>query len=204
MYGQRVIIQDLTLSFYYGAKIGMLGKNGTGKSTLLRIMAGEDPDFDGKLWHHPTCRIGHVSQEPAVDLAKDVRGVVEEGVADRLKLEDDYNAIWETIGDFDPESDEYQQQMDKAGKLQEKMDNTGSWKADVERELDLAANALELPPWDPSPSSPVVNAGGSPCAARCSASRTCCCWTNPRTISTRRPCAGCRCTWSSSRAPSSP
>jgi ATP-binding cassette ChvD family protein len=148
MYGQRVIIQDLTLSFYYGAKIGMLGKNGTGKSTLLRIMAGEDPDFDGKLWHHPTCRIGHVSQEPAVDLEKDVKGVVEEGVADRLKLEDDYNAIWETIGDFDPESGEYQAQMDKAGKLQEKMDNTGSWKADVERELDLAANALELPPWD--------------------------------------------------------
>jgi ATP-binding cassette ChvD family protein len=79
---------------------------------------------------------------------KDVKGVVEEGVADRLKLEDDYNAIWETIGDFDPDSTEYQAQMDKAGKLQEKMDNTGSWKADVERELDLAANALELPPWD--------------------------------------------------------
>ena len=73
VYDQTVIIENLTLSFYYGAKIGMLGKNGAGKSTLLRIMAGEDAEFEGKLWHHPGTRIGHVSQEPVVEMDKTVR-----------------------------------------------------------------------------------------------------------------------------------
>jgi ATP-binding cassette ChvD family protein len=148
VFDQTVILEDLTLAFYYGAKIGVLGRNGAGKSTLLRIMAGEDTEFEGTLRHHPGTRIGHVSQEPKVDLQKTVRAVVEEGVADRLSLEDEFNRIWDTIGSLDFESDEYKSGEARAGRLQEQMDKTASWKAQVEQELELAADALELPPWD--------------------------------------------------------
>jgi len=144
LYGQRVIIQDLTLSFYYGAKIGVLGKNGTGKSTLLRIMAGEDKEFDGKLWHHPTCRIGHVSQEPVVDMTKTVRETVEEGVADRIAMVAEYEQLCATSWEL-PEA-EQEAALRKQGQLEEKITATNSW--DLTRELEVAADALELPPWD--------------------------------------------------------
>ena len=125
LYGQRVIVQDITLSFYYGAKIGMLGKNGTGKSTHLRIMAGEDTDFDGKVWHHTNCRIGHVSQEPVVDLTKTVRQTVEEGVADRVAMLEEYEHLcatsWELPEDEQAMSIDYLSQFFTRAEDEEKM-----------------------------------------------------------------------------------
>jgi len=139
-----VVLKDIWLSFLPGAKIGVLGPNGAGKSTLLRIMAGEDQEFDGEVRHHPGTRIGHVSQEPVVDLAKTVRQVVEEGVADRLAMVRDFEELSAACGELT--GDALDEAMTKMGRLQEQIDATGSW--DLSPELEQAADALELPPWD--------------------------------------------------------
>ena len=93
MIENKVIIQDLSLSFYYGAKIGILGTNGAGKSTLLRIMAGQDKDVDGKLYWQPGIKIGFVSQEPLLDANLTVREVVEQGIGHLTKLVKDFEAV---------------------------------------------------------------------------------------------------------------
>ncbi|HSR96119.1 MAG TPA: ATP-binding cassette domain-containing protein, partial [Kofleriaceae bacterium] len=90
---KREILKGIWLSFYPGAKIGVLGNNGAGKSTLLRIMAGVDKDFLGEAWPAPGLKIGYLAQEPALDPTKNVRAIVEEAVADQLKLVQRFNEI---------------------------------------------------------------------------------------------------------------
>ena len=145
MYEKKMVIEDLSLSFYHGAKIGILGGNGAGKSTLLRIMAGVDTDVDGKVWWNPGTKIGYVPQEPLLDTSKTVREVVEEGVADRIGLVKEYEAVSASL-ETGLDGDAMQAALDKMGALQEKIESCGAWELD--RHLEIAAEALELPPWD--------------------------------------------------------
>jgi ATP-binding cassette ChvD family protein len=142
---KREILRDISLSFFPGAKIGVLGLNGSGKSTLLRIMAGVDSNYDGEARPQPNIKIGYLPQEPQLDPKKDVRGNVEEAVAETKKLLDDFNAISEKFAE--PMDDEAMNKLlEKQAALQEKIDAAGAW--ELERKLDIAADALRLPPWD--------------------------------------------------------
>ena len=140
---KRQIIKDISLSFFPGAKIGLLGVNGSGKSTVLRIMAGVDTDFQGEARAQPGTKIGYLAQEPDLDPAKTVREVVEEGVAVILdaqkRLEEVYAAYAEDGADFD-----------KLAKEQEKLENllAANDAHALERQLEVAADALRLPAWD--------------------------------------------------------
>ncbi len=141
----RAILKDISLSFFPGAKIGVLGLNGSGKSTLLKIMAGVDTGFDGEARPQPGIKVGFLPQEPQLDPAKDVRGNVEEAVAETKKLLDEFNAISEKFAE--PMDDEQMNKLlEKQAALQEKIDAAGAWELD--RKLEIAADALRLPPWD--------------------------------------------------------
>ena len=142
---KREILKDIWLSFYPGAKIGVLGPNGSGKSTLLRIMAGVEKDFLGEARPAKGVRIGFLPQEPHLDLTKDVRGNVEEGVAATKALLDEFNALSAKFAD--PMSDDAMAALiEKQGALQEAIDAANAW--DLDRQLEIAADALRLPPWD--------------------------------------------------------
>jgi energy-dependent translational throttle protein EttA len=142
---KRVILRDISLCFFPGAKIGVLGLNGSGKSSLLRIMAGLDPDHDGEAIPMPGISIGFLPQEPALDPGKDVRGNVEEGVRESKALLDRFNAI--TARFAEPMSEEDMNRLlEEQAHLQEAIDSAGAW--ELERRLDIAADALRLPPWD--------------------------------------------------------
>jgi ATP-binding cassette ChvD family protein len=141
----RAILKDISLSFFPGAKIGVLGLNGSGKSSLLRIMAGVDTNFDGEARPQPGIQVGFLPQEPQLDPAKDVRGNVEEAVAETKKLLDEFNAISEKFAE--PMDDaQMNKLLEKQAALQEKIDAAGAW--ELERKLEIAADALRLPPWD--------------------------------------------------------
>ncbi|MFL6621664.1 MAG: energy-dependent translational throttle protein EttA [Sulfurifustaceae bacterium] len=142
---KREILRDISLSFFPGAKIGVLGLNGAGKSTLLRIMAGVDSNYEGEARPQPGTYVGFLPQEPQLDPNKDVRGNVEEAVAATKKLLDEFNEISMKFGD--PMSDtEMEKLLEKQARLQEKIDAAGAW--ELERKLEIAADALRLPPWD--------------------------------------------------------
>ncbi len=142
---KRQIIHDISLSFFPGAKIGVLGLNGSGKSTLLRIMAGLDTEIDGEARPQPGIKIGYLPQEPELDPSKDVRGNVEEGVAETKGLVDRFNEISEKFAE--PMSDdEMNALLEEQGKLQDAIDAAGAWELD--RKLEIAADALRLPPWE--------------------------------------------------------
>ncbi|HZW59993.1 MAG TPA: energy-dependent translational throttle protein EttA [Woeseiaceae bacterium] len=142
---KRFIIHDISLSFFPGAKIGVLGLNGSGKSTLLRIMAGIDKEFEGEARPQPGINIGYLPQEPQLDESRDVRGNVEEGVADIKALLDEFNDI--SMQFAEPmEDDAMTALLEKQGQLQDAIDAAGGW--ELERKLDVAAEALRLPPWD--------------------------------------------------------
>ncbi len=142
---KRFIIKDISLSFYPGAKIGVLGLNGAGKSTVLRIMAGLDTEFDGEARPQPGIKIGYLPQEPQLDPEKDVRGNVEEGVAETKALVDRFNEI--SMKFAEPMSDdEMNALLEEQGTLQDAIDAEGAWELD--RKLEIAADALRLPPWD--------------------------------------------------------
>jgi len=139
---KRVILRDISLSFFPGAKIGVLGLNGAGKSSLLRIMAGEDREYEGEAVPMPNMRIGFLPQEPLLDPAKTVRDSVQEGMREVLeakaKLEEIYAAYAEPDADFDKLSAEqarYEAIIAAAG-------------ADSDVQMEIAADALRLPPWD--------------------------------------------------------
>jgi sulfate-transporting ATPase len=142
---KRYILRDISLSFFPGAKIGVLGLNGSGKSTLLRIMAGVDTEFEGEARPQPGIKIGFLPQEPALDPAKNVRAVVEEGVADQLGLIKRFNEISDKFAE-PLEEDEMTKLLEEQGKLQDRIDSIGGW--ELERKLDVAADALRLPPWE--------------------------------------------------------
>jgi len=142
---RRVILKDISLSFFPGAKIGVLGLNGSGKSTLLRIMAGADPNFDGEAIPMPGIRVGLLPQEPQLDAGKNVRGNVEEGVAETMALINRFNAISDRFAE-PMEDDEMGKLLEEQGELQAKIDAVSAWELD--RKLEVAADALRLPPWD--------------------------------------------------------
>ncbi len=142
---KRHILRDISLSFFPGAKIGVLGLNGSGKSTLLRIMAGLDTEIDGEARPQPGINIGYLPQEPELDPAKDVRGNVEEGVAETKALVDRFNEI--SMKFAEPmDDDEMTALLEEQGKLQDAIDSAGAWELD--RKLEIAADALRLPEWE--------------------------------------------------------
>jgi len=142
---KRRIIHDISLSFFPGAKIGVLGLNGSGKSTLLRIMAGIDTEFEGEARPQSGINIGYLPQEPDLDANKNVRGNVEEGVAEIADLLNRFNDI--SMKFAEPMDDEEMTKLlEEQGKLQDAIDANGGWELD--RKLEIAADALRLPPWD--------------------------------------------------------
>lgn len=142
---KREILKDIWLSFYPGAKIGVLGLNGSGKSSLLKIMAGVDKEFNGEARPQPGIKIGYLPQEPQLDPNKNVRENVEAGVAESIALLTRFNDI--SMKFAEPMSDaEMNKLLDEQSKLQNEIDATGGW--ELERKLEIAADALRLPPWD--------------------------------------------------------
>ena len=141
----RTILKDISLSFFPGAKIGVLGLNGAGKSTLLRIMAGVDTEYLGEARPQANLNVGYLPQEPALDNSKDVRGNIEDGLGEINELLKEFNAISNRFAEPMPE-DEMTQLLDKQGDLQLKIDSMDGW--NLERKMDIASDALRLPPWD--------------------------------------------------------
>ncbi|HJP04424.1 MAG: energy-dependent translational throttle protein EttA [Chromatiales bacterium] len=142
---KRQILRDISLSFFPGAKIGVLGLNGAGKSTLLRIMGGVDKEFEGEARPQPGIKIGYLPQEPQLDPGKDVRGNVEEGMAETLGLINQFNEISDRFAE-PMDDDEMSKLLEEQGELQNQIDAKNGW--DVERQLEIAADALRLPPWE--------------------------------------------------------
>jgi len=146
-YHSKVVLKDISLSYFYGAKIGVLGLNGAGKSSLLRIMAGEDREYDGEAVLSPGYTLGFLEQEPRLDSNKTVKAVVEEGLSDVVDLVREYNQISDKFAE--PMSDaEMNQLLERQGLLQEKIDHLNAW--DIESRLELAMDALRCPPGDTS------------------------------------------------------
>ena len=142
---KRIILRDISLSFFPGAKIGVLGLNGSGKSTLLKIMSGLDKDIEGEARAQAGIKVGYLPQEPLLDEAKTVREVVGEGVGDVQSLLDRFNAISDRFAE--PMSDdEMNKLMEEQAKMQDKIDAVGGW--ELERKLEIAADSLRLPPWE--------------------------------------------------------
>ena len=144
-YDEKVVFQDISLSFYYGAKIGIVGENGAGKTSLLRIMAGIDSEFMGTARLAKGMRVGYVPQEPRLNPAKTVRGNLEEALAPVHALIARYDAVADRMGEKPPQA-EMDKLMDEMGRLQEQIDAMDAW--EVDRLLDVAADALVLPPDD--------------------------------------------------------
>jgi ATP-binding cassette ChvD family protein len=141
----RTIIRDISLSFFPGAKIGLLGLNGAGKSTVLRIMAGADPDFEGEARPQPGIRIGYLPQEPELDESKSVREIVEEGVAETRELLQRFDEI--SMKFAEPMDDEAMNELlATQAELQEAIETANGW--ELERTLEVAADALRLPDWN--------------------------------------------------------
>jgi ATP-binding cassette ChvD family protein len=141
--GGKKVLEDITLAFLPGAKIGVLGVNGAGKSTLLRVMAGLDHDFSGEAWAADGARVGFLPQEPELDPAKDVLGNVMEGVAATKALLDRFDEVSAKFGDPDADMDAL---MAEQAELQEQIDAVNGW--ELQRTLDIAMDALRCPPGD--------------------------------------------------------
>jgi energy-dependent translational throttle protein EttA len=142
---KRIILRDISLSFFPGAKIGVLGLNGSGKSTLLKIMSGMDKEIEGEARAQAGIKVGYLPQEPALDENKTVRQTVGEGVGEVQSLIDRFNAVSDRFAE--PMSDEEMNKaLEEQAKLQDKIDAVDGW--ELERKLEIAADSLRLPPWD--------------------------------------------------------
>ena len=142
---KRIILENISLSFFPGAKIGVLGLNGSGKSSLLRIMAGIDTEIEGEARAQKDINVGYLPQEPQLDDELDVRGNVEQGVAEIMAIINEYNEISEKFAE--PMDDEQMTELlERQGELATQIDAADGW--DIDRTLDIAADALRLPPWD--------------------------------------------------------
>jgi sulfate-transporting ATPase len=139
----KQVLRDISLSYFYGAKIGVIGSNGAGKSTLLRIMAGVDQDFQGETAASPGFTIGYLEQEPKLDEGSTVRAIVEEGMAETVALLKRYEAINEKFAE--PDAD-YDALLAEQAEVQEQIDHLDAW--DLDSKLDLAMDALRCPPGD--------------------------------------------------------
>jgi sulfate-transporting ATPase len=153
-YDKKAVLKDIYLSYFYGAKIGVIGLNGSGKSSLLRILAGVDEDFQGKTTVSPGFTIGFLEQEPQLDPSKTVRNIVEQGVQPIVDLLREFDEINTKFGD--PMSDdEMSELLERQGKVQEKLDASQAW--DLDSRLEMAMDALRCPP----PETPInVLSGG--------------------------------------------
>ncbi len=141
----REILRGIWLSFYPGAKIGVLGANGAGKSSLLRIMAGVDHEFQGEAWAHAGTRVGYLSQEPELDPRRDVKGNVEDAVRETRGLLKRFEEI--SMKFAEPMSDDAMQKLlDEQARVQERIDAVNAWELD--RKIEIAMDALRLPPGD--------------------------------------------------------
>src|SRR5262245_20235 len=142
---KRLILRDISLSFFPGAKIGVLGLNGSGKSSLLKIMAGLDTAIDGEARPQSGIKVGYLSQEPQLDPEQDVRAAVMEGVGDTYRLIERFNKISDRFAE-DVGEDEMTKLLEEQAKLQDAIDAAGGW--ELERKLEIAADSLRLPPWE--------------------------------------------------------
>ena len=144
-YDKKPVLKDISLSYFYGAKIGVLGLNGAGKSSLLRIMAGLDTEFNGKITIAPGHTVGFLEQEPRLDNEKTVRDIVEQGVQEAVDIVNEFNSISEQFGE--PMSDDAMNKLiERQGEVQEKIDTLDAW--DLDSQLEMAMDALRCPPGD--------------------------------------------------------
>ncbi|GAB1724922.1 MAG: energy-dependent translational throttle protein EttA [Nitrospira sp.] len=141
---KKQVLRDIYLGFYYGAKIGVLGLNGSGKSSLLKIIAGVDPNYVGEITRSKGYSVGLLEQEPQLDPNKTVKEVVEEGKKELVALLHEYEAVSNSMGDASP--DEMEKLIDKQAQLQEKIEAANGW--ELESELEIAMDALRCPPAD--------------------------------------------------------
>ena len=140
---KKPVLKDIYLSYYYGAKIGVIGLNGSGKSSLLRILAGIDRDHIGETVLSPGYTVGFLEQEPRLDETKTVREIVEQGVQPIIDLLKEFDEINNSFGDPDADMDKL---MDRQAKVQDKLDASGAW--DLDSKLEMAMDALRCPPGD--------------------------------------------------------
>ncbi len=141
-YNKKVVLKDIYLSYFYGAKIGVLGLNGTGKSSLLKILAGVDKEFNGEIAVSPGYTIGFLEQEPKLDESKTVKEIVEEGVKEIVNTLKEYDEINAKFAE-EMTNDEMNELLDRQGKVQDKLDSMNAW--DLDSRLEMAMNALGCP-----------------------------------------------------------
>ena len=142
-YDRKAILKDIYLSYFYGAKIGVIGLNGSGKSSLLRILAGRDKDFTGELIFSPGYTVGFLEQEPQLDETRTVREIVEQGAQEVVDLLKEYDQINEKFSE-EMTDDEMAALLERQGAVQEKLDSVGAW--DLDSRLEMAMDALRCPP----------------------------------------------------------
>ena len=152
----KQVLKNIYLSFFYGAKIGILGLNGSGKSSLLRIIAGADKNYQGDVVFQPGYTVGYLEQEPILDDTKTVLEIVQEGVAETMAVLDEFNKINDSFGlpEIYEDADKMQQLMDRQADLQDKIDALGAWEIDTK--LEIAMDALRTPEGD----TPIKNLSG--------------------------------------------
>ena len=143
--GGRELLKNISLSYYPGAKIGVLGVKGAGKSTLLKIMAGIETEFNGEAWSADGASVGYLPQEPELDPSKDVAGNVMEGVGAIKNLIDRFNEVSAKFAE-PLEDDEMNKLLEEQGELQEQIDAANGW--ELERTIEMAMDALRCPPGD--------------------------------------------------------
>ncbi|MCW4470826.1 energy-dependent translational throttle protein EttA [Flavobacterium sp. MFBS3-15] len=162
---QKPVLKDIYLSFFYGAKIGILGLNGSGKSSLLKIIAGVDKSYQGDVVFAPGYTVGYLEQEPILDENKTVIEIVREGVAETVALLDEFNKINDSFGDPEvyEDADKMQKLMDRQADLQDKIDASGAWELDTK--LEIAMDALRTP--DPDTPIKVLSGGEKRRVALC-------------------------------------
>ncbi|MFW6251088.1 MAG: energy-dependent translational throttle protein EttA, partial [Alkalispirochaetaceae bacterium] len=141
--GTKTVLKEISLSYFYGAKIGVIGLNGSGKSTLMRILAGVDSDFTGEVSVSPGYTIGYLEQEPYLEPGKTVKEIVQEGAKEVMELLAEFEAVNEAYGE--PDAD-YEKLGEKQAAIQEKLDAVGGW--DLDARLEMAMDALRCPPAD--------------------------------------------------------
>ncbi len=146
-YGTKQVLKNISISYFYGAKIGVIGLNGSGKSSLLRIFAGADTEFNGKAVLSPGYTVGMLEQEPHLDESKTVREIVEEGVSEVVELLAEFNRISEKFAE-PLTDDEMSDLIERQGRVQEKLDHADAW--DLDSRLEMAMDALRCPPGDTS------------------------------------------------------
>jgi ATPase subunit of ABC transporter with duplicated ATPase domains len=146
-YNKKPVIKDISLSFFHGAKIGVLGLNGSGKSTVLRIMAGVDHEYNGRITMTPGFTIGYLEQEPLAGETKTVLEIVKQGAQEQVDLLTEFNDINARFAE-PLDDDAMNQLIERQGEVQEKLDNLDAW--DIESRLEMAMDALRCPPGDTS------------------------------------------------------